>query len=172
MSVWSKLRFWKFTLYRRMMLLRLLFCGNVRARANLLRKKSIFGSIGVNCWYEPVKLPSEPQLVYLGDNVNIATDVAILNHDIMSMMINNIPDTKKCKIRRGGVHIGNNVFIGGRSVILYDVTIGDNVIIGAGSVVTRDVPSGSVAVGCPARIIGHFVDSVGRFIEVNKTEAN
>ena len=63
-------------------------------------------------------------------------------------------------------------FIGGRSVILYDVTIGDNVIIGAGSVVTRDVPSGSVAVGCPARIIGHFVDSVGRFIEVNKTEAN
>ena len=52
------------------------------------------------------------------------------------------------------------------------MTIGDNVIIGAGSVVTRDVPSVSVAVGCPARIIGHFVDSVGRFIEVNKTEAN
>lgn len=168
MSVRSKLRFWKFTLRRRTVLFRLLFCGNGRARANLLKKKSIFGSIGENCWYEPVKLPSEPQLVYLGDNVNIATDVAILNHDIMSMMINNIPDMKKCKIRRGGGHIGNNVFIGGRSVILYDVNIGDNVIIGAGSVVTRDIPSGSVAAGCPAKVIGHFEDSVERYIRQNK----
>lgn len=79
-------------------------------------------------------------MVWLGDNVSIATDVSILNHDIMSVMINNIPSMEKCKIRRGGVHIGNNVFIGGRSVILYDVNIGDNVIIGAGSVVTRDIP--------------------------------
>lgn len=52
------------------------------------------------------------------------------------------------------------------------MTIGDNVIIGAGSVVTRDVPSGSVAVGCPARVIGRFEDSVGRYIETNKIEAN
>lgn len=172
MSFRSKLRFWRFTLRRRMVLFRLLFCGNGKARAELLKEKGILGAIGENCWYEPHKLPSEPQLVFLGDNVNIATDVAILNHDIMSMMINNIPDIKKCKIRRGGVHIGNNVFIGGRSVILYDVTIGDNVIIGAGSVVTRDIPSGSVAVGCPARVIGRFEDSVGRYIEANKSEAN
>lgn len=168
MSVRSKLQLWKFTLRRRTVLFRLLFCENGRARANLPKKKSIFGSIGENCWYESVKLPSEPQLVYLGDNVNIATDVAILNHDIMSMMINNIPDMKKCKIRRGGVHIGNNVFIGGRSVILYDVNIGDNVIIGAGSVVTRNIPSGSVAAGCPAKVIGHFEDSVEHYIRQNK----
>lgn len=46
------------------------------------------------------------------------------------------------------------LFIGGRSIILYDV------IIGAGSVVTRDIPSGSVAVGCPAKVVGRFEDSV------------
>ena len=40
-----------------------------------------------------------------GDNVNIATDVSILNHDIMSVMINNIPSVEKCKIRRGGGYI-------------------------------------------------------------------
>ena len=34
------------------------------------------------------------------------------------------------------------------------MTIGDNVIIGAGSVVTRDIPSDSVAVGCPAKVVG------------------
>ena len=54
------------------------------------------------------------------------------------------------------------MFIGGRSFILYDVTIGDNVIIGAGSIVTRDIPSGSVAVGCPAKVVGRFEDSVER----------
>lgn len=68
----------------------------------------------------------------------------------------------------GGVTIGNNVFIGGRSIILYDVKIGDNVIIGAGSVVTRDIPSGSVAVGCPAKVIGKFEDSVERYIAANR----
>ena len=59
------------------------------------------------------------------------------------------------------------MFIGGRSIILYDVTIGDNVIIGAGSIVTRDIPSGSVAVGCPAKVVGRFEDSVERYIPSN-----
>lgn len=124
--------------------------------------------MGDNCWYEPRKLPSEPQLVFMGNNVNIATDVAILNHDIMAAMINRMDDLQKCNIRVGGVTIGNNVFIGGRSIILYDVNIGDNVIIGAGSVVTRDIPSGSVAVGCPAKVIGKFEDSVERYIAANR----
>ncbi len=43
--------------------------------------------------------------------------------------------------------------MGINSIILPNVTIGDNCIIGAGSVVTRDIPSGSVAVGTPARVI-------------------
>ncbi len=124
--------------------------------------------MGDNCWYEPHKLPSEPQLVFMGNNVNIATDVAILNHDIMASMINRMDGMPKCNIRVGGVTIGNNVFIGGRLIILYDVNIGDNVIIGAGSVVTRDIPSGSVAVGCPAKVIGKFENSVARYIAANQ----
>lgn len=114
--------------------------------------------MGDNCWYEPHKLPSEPQLVFMGNNVNIATDVAILNHDIMVSMINRMDGMPKCNIRVGGVTIGNNVFIGGRSIILYDVNIGDNVIIGAGS----------VAVGCPAKVIGKFENSVARYIAANQ----
>jgi serine acetyltransferase len=38
------------------------------------------------------------------------------------------------------------------------VTIGDNVVIGARSVVTRDIPSGTVAVGAPARAIKTIAD--------------
>jgi acetyltransferase len=47
------------------------------------------------------------------------------------------------------------------------VTIGNNVIIGAGSIVTRDIPSGSVAVGCPAKVVDRFEDSVERYILSN-----
>jgi len=97
--------------------------------------------------------------------VNIATDVAILNHDIMAVMINNIEEFQKCNIRPGG-RSATMLFIGGRSIILYDVTIGDNVIIGAGSVVTRDIPSDSVAVGCPAKVVGRFEDSVRHYYMV------
>ena len=45
----------------------------------------------------------------------------------------------------GKVKIGNNVFLGMRSIILKGVTIGDDSIIGAGAVATKDVPSNSVA---------------------------
>lgn len=51
------------------------------------------------------------------------------------------------------VTIGNNVWIGGGSIILPGVTIGDNVTIGAGSVVTKSIPSDSLAVGNPARVV-------------------
>ena len=49
--------------------------------------------------------------------------------------------------------IGDNVWLGGNTVINPGVTIGNNVVIGAGSVVTRDIPADSVAAGNPARVI-------------------
>ena len=51
------------------------------------------------------------------------------------------------------VTIGNNVWIGGGSIIMPGVTIGDNVTIGAGSVVTKSVPSNVLAYGNPCRVI-------------------
>jgi NDP-sugar pyrophosphorylase family protein len=51
------------------------------------------------------------------------------------------------------VRIGDDVFIGARSVVLKGVSIGDGSVIGAGSVVTSDIPAGVIAAGSPARII-------------------
>jgi hypothetical protein len=50
------------------------------------------------------------------------------------------------------------VFVGARAIIMPGVEVGDRCIIGAGSIVTRSVPSGAVAVGNPARIIGLYED--------------
>jgi maltose O-acetyltransferase len=49
--------------------------------------------------------------------------------------------------------IGNNVWIGGATIICPGVRIGDNVTIGAGSVVTKDIPSAVIAVGNPCKPI-------------------
>lgn len=49
-------------------------------------------------------------------------------------------------------NIGNNVWIGGNTIILPGINIEDNSVIGAGSVVTKDIPSNVVAFGNPAKI--------------------
>ncbi len=51
------------------------------------------------------------------------------------------------------ITIGDNVWIGGNSVILPGVTIGSNVVIGGGSVVAKDIPDWVVAVGNPCRVV-------------------
>lgn len=55
--------------------------------------------------------------------------------------------------RTAPVTIGNNVWLGSRSLILKGVEIGDNSVIAPMSVVTRCIPSNSLAAGIPARVI-------------------
>ena len=50
-------------------------------------------------------------------------------------------------------HIGNDVWIGARSLVMDGVTIGDGAIIAAGSVVTKDVPPFAIVGGAPAKLI-------------------
>lgn len=87
-----------------------------------------------------------PWLISIGDDVTISTNVTILAHDASTNIV-------RQSTRLGRVTIGNNVFIGTRTVILCGVTVGDDVVIGAGSVVSHDLPSGGVYAGVPARRI-------------------
>lgn len=50
-------------------------------------------------------------------------------------------------------HIGNDVWIGTRSIIMDGVNIGDGAIIAAGAVVTKDVPPFAIVGGVPAKVI-------------------
>ena len=51
------------------------------------------------------------------------------------------------------VTIGDNVWIGGGSIINPGVVIGANTVIGSGSVVTQSLPANVLAAGVPAKVI-------------------
>ena len=51
------------------------------------------------------------------------------------------------------VVIGNDVWIGMRSIIMPGVKIGNGAVIGAGAVVTKDVPDYAIVGGVPAKVI-------------------
>ena len=58
----------------------------------------------------------------------------------------------------GMTEIGNDVWIGDRTVIMSGVKIGDGAIVAAGAVVTKDVPPYAVVGGVPARVIKYRFD--------------
>lgn len=105
---------------------------------------------------------SEPYLVSIGNNCTISTDVCFLTHDASIGVFwgrDNYSDI--C----GRITVGNNVFIGNHSIILYGVTIPDNTLVAAGSVVTKSISeSGCIVGGNPARVIGR----VDEFLAKNK----
>lgn len=51
------------------------------------------------------------------------------------------------------IHIGDDVWIGARVIVLPGVKIGSHCIIGAGAVVTKDVPDYAIVGGVPAKVL-------------------
>lgn len=89
-----------------------------------------------------------PEHIYIGESCLIASGATILCHEHVYRQPGNpaLPLLKK-------TYIGHRCFIGVGALILPGVSIGDDCIVGAGTVVTNNLPSGSVAVGVPARVI-------------------
>ncbi|MDO4189987.1 MAG: acyltransferase [Candidatus Saccharibacteria bacterium] len=125
-------------------------------RADYLRRKKYFKKCGKHCYFQPWNFGTEPFMLSFGENVHVASGVSFVSHDITAMMFRYTDNDQSIKIRRGPISIGNNVFIGSNTTLLYDVKIGNNVIIGAGSLVNKDIPDGSVAAGVPCRVIGSY----------------
>lgn len=102
--------------------------------------------------------------VKIGENVQIAPNVSIYTagHPVH-------PDSRNSGYEYGiPVSIGDNVWIGGNSVINPGVTIGSNVVIGSGSVVTKDIPDDTIAAGNPCRVIRKITDEDRKFYFKNR----
>lgn len=93
--------------------------------------------------------------VVIGDNCMMAPNVAIYTagHPVHPVSRNSLYEYGI------GVTIGDNVWIGGNTVILPGVHIGSNTVIGAGSVVTKDLPDWVIAAGNPCRVIRRITEA-------------
>jgi len=109
--------------------------------------------IGKDCGLSGTVLCAAEE-IEIGNNCLFGADVIITDTDFHPIKHENRRyERRKEKINHGKVMIGNNVFIGTRSIIMKNVEIGDNSVIGAGSIVTKSIPANVIAAGNPAVVI-------------------
>lgn len=92
--------------------------------------------------------------IEIGNNVLIASDVYITDHDHGVATRLTMSDAPASRILiYAPVIIEDNVWIGQKAIVLKGIRIGFGSIVAAGAVVTKDVPPFSVVGGVPARLI-------------------
>lgn len=136
----------------------------------------LFGYKGVGVWIETPFFCDYGENISIGKNTFVNTNCMFLDNNKITIGKNGLiapyvqiytashPLKASERIIEDGensryltsahpVTIGDNVWIGGNSVIFPSVTIGNNVTIGAGSIVTKDIPDNVLALGNPCKVI-------------------
>lgn len=131
--------------------------------------KELFGSVGEYIHIEPDFKCSYGYNIHIGDNFYAGYNCVILDNAKVTIGDNCIMSPQvgiytlaypiSAKKRIAGyeyahpITIGDNVWIGGGTVINPGITIGNDVVIAPGSVIVSDVPDGVIVGGNPAQII-------------------
>ncbi|ABS32922.1 sugar O-acetyltransferase [Clostridium botulinum] len=134
--------------------------------------KPLFGKVGDNFSIKPTFHCDYGSNIYVGENFFANYDCIILDVCKVTIGDNCMLAPRVCiytathpldaETRISGLEygkpvvIGDNVWIGGNSVIVPGVTIGNNVVVAAGSIVVNDIPDNVVVGGNPAKIIKHL----------------
>lgn len=138
-----------------------------KAAGSLL--KTLLGSTGEYIYIEPEFKCSYGYNIHVGDNFYAGFNCVILDHCPVTIGKNCILSPQvgiytqsyplESEKREAGyeyarpVTIGDNVWIGGGSIINPGVTIGNHAVIAPGSVVTSDVEGYTLVGGNPAKVI-------------------
>lgn len=92
--------------------------------------------------------------ITVGNNVKIGGGTCVWTTDFHSLDASIRCSAEDLKNRKcAPVTIGDNAFIGAKTIILKGVSIGENSIVGAGSVVTKSIPANEIWAGNPAKFI-------------------
>jgi acetyltransferase-like isoleucine patch superfamily enzyme len=89
--------------------------------------------------------------IIIGSNVQIAPNCSFFSYDHGTNL--GLPIIDQPLTTKGGIVIGDDVWIGVGAIVLDGVLLGRGSVVGAGSVVTKNIPDYSVAVGNPARVV-------------------
>ena len=98
--------------------------------------------------------------IEIGDDVTIAWDVCIYDHDSHSLDwcarvedLRCLREDLRSVVHTKPIRICDKAWVGMNAIILKGVTIGEGAVVAAGAVVTKDVPPWTVAAGNPARVV-------------------
>lgn len=95
---------------------------------------------------------------YTGNGIRIGRNVAIAANCTFAATNHEYRNPDIAIVRqgfmpsRGGIVVGDDVWIGANTVILDGATIGEGCVVGAGSVVSRALPPYSISFGVPATV--------------------
>jgi acetyltransferase-like isoleucine patch superfamily enzyme len=106
-------------------------------------------SVGAHSWIGPGTVLDGSGGLSIGSYCSISAGVQIYTHDTVEWALSG----GAAEPERAPTRIGDRCYLGPNVVVAKGVTIGDGCVVGAGSVVLDDLPSGSKAVGAPARIV-------------------
>lgn len=109
--------------------------------------------IGDDVHLNGTSIVARSKKIIIGSGTIIAPNVMIIDSDFHVIWPPENRGISAVVDRDQDVIIGENVWIGARSIILKGVTIGTNSIIGAGSVVTKNVDPNCLYAGNPAKKI-------------------
>ncbi|WP_064976202.1 serine acetyltransferase [Alistipes provencensis] len=123
-------------LYKPLMLYHLFFYKRLGAR---LRMAIYPGTTGPG-----LRIYHTGSFLHIGPNVHIGKNCTIVS----GLVFGNKTELSTTD----HVYVGDNCYFGINTTVLGTVKIGDNVTVGAHAVVVSDVPSGSTAVGIPAKL--------------------
>jgi maltose O-acetyltransferase len=119
------------------------------ARTELVAEQGGTLEIGESAYINYGCSISASKLVRIGPRCNIGTYCMIIDNAFHELA----PERRHLRPESRAIVLEENVWLGGRVIVLPGVTIGRDSVIGAGSVVTSDIPAGVVAAGVPARVI-------------------
>lgn len=124
--------------------LHIMHSENEKKKERMLRKR--VAHIGENCRIYSDFLGAEPWLLWLGNDVIIASGVKFIEHDASYYtayrFLGEKANPKNEKM--GAIIVEDNCFIGANATILGGTKIGRDSIIAAGAVVHGTIPSGEV----------------------------
>jgi acetyltransferase-like isoleucine patch superfamily enzyme len=111
---------------------------------------SLADNVQVGAWRHPLQMASTSQLFY---NKN----------SLFNKWVKPIDYEQKLPVT-----IGNDVWIGSKSLIMGGVHVGDGAVIASHSVVTKNVPPYAIVGGIPAKIIKYRFDdeTIKRLLEI------
>jgi acetyltransferase-like isoleucine patch superfamily enzyme len=121
--------------------------------ASIYQHSCVYGDVrvGAHTWIGPFTILDGTGGLRIGHHCSISSGVQIYTHDSVNWALTG----GKAKYEHSPVMIGDCCYIGSQTVIAKGVTLGDHVVIGACAFVNEDIPSNAIAIGVPARAVGH-----------------